>query len=174
MLWMMLVAVGWAGNPCKELKPKHKINPATVALARGALQTALSYGGVPLASSALATIPQPQSFGAIAGNEDAKAQTLYEICTMKEAGLLSATKAEELTVAALTGSVTTQTVAPTKTAEGKRIKEALDTAAQIQAAGRADIVEAMNLYCATAGMEAACDMYRESLAIYDKNIAKLK
>lgn len=169
MLWIAFVALASAKDPCRELKPREKIDPAAIELARSAVQIALSAAPVPGAAGVVATLPPTATLSsALGGSPGARSQALYEICRLKEIGMLSPQKAEELTAAVLTGEKPAPP-APVRSFEDTLRRQAAEQAQQIQAQARAEIVELMELYCGMSGMEAACEMYKASLAAFDKN-----
>lgn len=198
MVWLLLwPSLAEARSGCGELKPKRQVDPQTVSLVGNVLQTALGAAGVPTpglpqAAQAASGLAQLQ------GNEGARSWALYQICILKETGMLSAEKAQELTTELLTGrpptpaSPATAPAAPAATpalvnpwATAPAAAPAAATASLPQAvaaptlrlspeqaaaalAQRDAYAEQMAYVCKPSYPQSACDYYRQILATWDQ------
>lgn len=158
-LTAMLAVPALAKSPCKELKPRGKIDPETVSLVSSVARTALTSAGVPLPVGGLPA-GATSLFERDAGARDL---LLYKICTMKEAGLLSPEKAEELVAAALMG----------QSASPAGLAAAPPGLSPQQLASRAQIVSAAEAACKIRGPggKAVCDAHKSMLEQYDAQYA---
>ncbi len=100
LVLLLLTSPVEAKSACKALKPKQAADDVTMALVNGAIDSAKLYlsGGTATTSTAQTT--------QLREDDLAKAWFVYQICTLKEAELLSAAKAEELVELVLVGGAT--------------------------------------------------------------------
>ena len=98
-----------ARSACKALKPSQPADDAMMSMVNGAIDSAKLYLSGGTADVSRGEVSQLQ-------NDDlAKAWFIYQICTLKEAELLSQEKAEELVELVLIGGATTSEAAETVT-----------------------------------------------------------
>jgi hypothetical protein len=194
MVWLLLwPSLAEARSGCAELKPKRQVDPQTVSLVGNVLQTALGAAGVPTpglpqAAQAASGLAQLQ------GNEGARSWALYQICILKETGMLSTEKAQELTTELLTGRPPTP-AAPVSPASTPALVNPWATApaaappaatappsgpvaapthglspeqAAAALAQRQAYAEQMAYVCKPSYPQSACDYYKQVLARWDE------
>lgn len=106
LVGLLLTTSAEAKSSCKDLKPKQAADPVTMALINGVIS------GAQLALTGTTANSAQSQRSELQDDDLAKAWFLYQICTLKEADMLSSEKAEELVELVLTGGATDSAAAP--------------------------------------------------------------
>lgn len=121
---MTLLPAAEARSACKALKPSQPADDAMMSMVNGAIDSAKLYLSGGTADVSRGEVSQLQD------DALAKAWFIYQICTLKEAELLSQEKAEELVELVLVGGATTEEAAqPVTTASTPAVSAAAAPAA---------------------------------------------
>jgi hypothetical protein len=100
LLTLLSLSTAEARSACKALKPSQPADDAMMSLVNGAIDSAKLYLSSGSADVSRGEVSQLQD------DDLAKAWFIYQICTLKEAELLSQEKAEELVELVLVGGAT--------------------------------------------------------------------
>lgn len=102
LISFFFAAAAWASSPCAALKPKQEADEGAMKVVNTVVQAAQASLQ---ASTGMAAAPResPEQLSLLRGDDLARAWFVYQICTLKEAGLLSPEKAESLVETVLVG-----------------------------------------------------------------------
>jgi hypothetical protein len=163
MSWLLWMVIAYGRSPCADLKPKKPPSPETMNLVGSVLQTALSTAGVPVA------IPPGAASSLLQQDGPEKSWFYYQICTLKEAGLLSSERAQELVAASLAPppapspapGMPTGVGPPAPSAAGVYDVDAMIRQAQIEQ--RQQLQTMIDTYCGQPSYAEACGLWRQVL-----------
>lgn len=192
-MWWITLAAAWAArSPCDALKPRHGVDPATAKLAESALRSAMAVVPVPGASAVNSLLSAAPDLAKLGQDPGARDWTLYRVCILKEAGMLSVEQAQAITASLVSPQQAPPAPAmppapapmpppvpsPAPPLRGSapllpmpNLPPAPEGMTTRQAAGRANLVRQAQTACTIGGWTSpACNMYRTILDGFDHSI----